>query len=86
MSKTYSQEEKQEYLNKMQTAGRKGLKLQRLTIAFTPEKYEYLRLMSAMTGMTYSEFINEVLEAHKGQHEDAYVEALKLKNKILESR
>ena len=73
-------------MDKMKTAGRKGLKLQRLNIAFAPEKYEYLRLMSAMTGMSYSEFINEVLETHKRQHEATYIEALQLKNKILENR
>lgn len=73
-------------MDKMKTAGRKGLKLQRLTIAFAPEKYAYLKLMSSMTDMTYSEFINDALEAHKRQHEATYVEALQLKNKILENK
>ena len=86
MRKEYNNQESKEYLNARKTAGRKGLKLPRLNLSLTPEKYEYLRLMSSMTGTTYSEFIEEALDAHKRQHEETYIEALQLKNKVLENR
>jgi len=80
--RTYSEQEIQEFSNSLQTAGRKGMKLPRVNLAFAPDIYEYVKIMSKAGGMTYTEFINKILQAHKAEHEDIYQQAIKIRNSL----
>ena len=78
--KTYTAQEAQDFANSLQTKGRKGLKLQRINLALRPELYQYVKAMSKAAGMTYTEFLDTVLQAHKDAHEDAYNQVMQIRN------
>ena len=58
--KTYDAQEAAEYANKLNTSGRKGLKLPRVNLALAPDMYDYVKTMSKISGMTYTEFIDKL--------------------------
>ena len=80
--KTYTAQEAQEFSNSLQTKGRKGVKLPRINLAFTPEIYQYVKAMSKASGLTYTEFIDHILQAHKAEHEEAYQQILKIRESL----
>lgn len=80
--KTYTEQEKQDFSNSLQTAGRKGMKLPRINLAVTPQMYDYIKTMSRAAGLSYTEFINVILQAHKEQHEDTYQQAVEIRNSL----
>ena len=80
--KTYSEQEAAEFMRDMNTAGRKGVHLPRINLAFTPETYDYVKTMSKITGMTYTEFINKILQDHKAAHDDVYKKAIEIRNSL----
>ena len=47
------------------TQGRKGLKLPRINMGFSPENHDWLRLRSRQRGMTITEFVNEILDRER---------------------
>lgn len=80
--RTYDKQEAADFMSDLKTAGRKGLHLPRVNLAFTPEMYDYVRTMSKISGQTYTEFINKILQAHKAEHEAIYKQALKIRDSI----
>lgn len=80
--KTYSAQEAAEFSNSLRTAGRKGVKLPRINLAFTPEIYDYVKTMSKAAGMTYTEFIDTILQDHKKKHAKTYQQAIDIRNSI----
>ena len=80
--KTYTAQEKQEFMQEMKTAGRKGLKLPRINVAFSPQVYDYVRTMARAAGLSYTQFINVVLQEHKAEHEKLYQQAVKIRNSL----
>lgn len=80
--KTYTAQEAAEFLESMNTAGRKGVRLPRINLAFTPETYDYVKTMSKITGMTYTQFINKILQDHKESHGDIYKKAVEIRNSL----
>ena len=66
----------------MKTTGRKGVKLPRINLAFSPDVYDYVRTMSKASGLTYTEFINRILQDHMESHADTYKQAIKFRNSI----
>lgn len=80
--KTYNEQEAQEFLQSMNTAGRKGLKLPRINIAFSPDIYEYCRTMARAAGMTYTDFVNHVLRQHMEQHAEQYKKAIEFREDL----
>lgn len=80
--KTYTDQEAAEFSNSLQTTGRKGVKLPRINLAFTPEIYDYVRTMSKAAGMTYTEFIDHILQAHKAEHADIYQQAINFRKSL----
>lgn len=80
--KTYTAQEAAEFSNSLKTAGRKGVKLPRVNLAFTPEIYDYVKTMSKASGMTYTEFINKILQNHKEQHSETYQKAVDIRNSL----
>ena len=80
--KTYTAQEAAELKGDLKTTGRKGVKLPRVNLAFTPEIYDYVRTMSKASGLTYTEFIHRILSDHKAAHEDMYKQAVKFRNSL----
>lgn len=80
--KTYDDKEAAELMQSLHTTGRKGVKLPRLNLALAPDMYDYVKTMSKITGMTYTEFLDKVLRAHKEAHGEAYAAAVKIRESI----
>lgn len=49
------------FLDEQRTQGRKGMKMPRINMAFTPANIDYIRIMSALKGMTMTEYVNAVI-------------------------
>ncbi len=66
----------------VQTQGRKGAKLPRINMAFTPQNLEYLRIMAGIRGQSVTRYVNALIEQDMFQNKDAYVAARKLAGDI----
>lgn len=62
IEKTYSEEEIREAKENFKTRGKKGMKLPRINLAFTPSNYDYVNAMAAMYGISKTEFINDLIK------------------------
>lgn len=80
--RTYSEQETQEALYSRQTSGKKGVKLPRINLAFTPDVYEYIQIMSRVRGESMTDFINLALRQHREQHADIYEKAIEFRNSL----
>lgn len=80
--KTYTEQEAAEIMQTMNTAGRKGVKLPRINLAFAPDVYEYVKTMSMAAGMNYTTFVNMVLRQHMEEHADKYQQAIDFRNSL----
>lgn len=57
------------------TQGREGMKMMRLSVAFTPSNEDYIRVMSRIEGMSMIKFVNKVIERDRLEHGDTYEKA-----------
>lgn len=80
--KTYTEQEKAEFLRTLNTAGKKGVKLPRINLAFSPEVYEFIKTMSRVRGENLTEFVNMVLQEYMEEHRDIYEKAVEFKNSL----
>ncbi len=64
------------------TQGRKGQKQQRINMAFTPENLDYLRVMSGLRGVSITKFVNELIAQDREKNQEAYGEAINLKDRL----
>ncbi len=80
--KTYTEEERQAFMASLRTGGRKGCKLPRINMAFTPELYEYVRTMSKVSGLTLTVFLNTVLKQYMDEHREQYEKAIEFRNSL----
>lgn len=80
--KTYEEYEAAEYIAAGKTSGRKGLKLPRINMAFSQTNYEYIQTMARVSGMTLTDFVNNIIYSHLQEHEDVYKKAIEFKNSI----
>lgn len=80
--KTYTAEETLEALENMRTSGRKGVKLPRINLAFTPANYEFIKTMAQVRGQSLTEFVNDMLEEIRVEHADIYKKAMEFRNSI----
>ena len=78
--KTYTDEEAQKYLEAGSTQGRKGLKANRINMAFSPSVHEYIRVMARVRGETISEFTEHVFRQHMAENAALYEQAKQFKN------
>lgn len=65
-----SPEEAAKRASELKTQGRKGCKAVRINMAFTPENYEFVRLIARAKGQTMTAFTNEILEQYRLEHSD----------------
>lgn len=80
--KTYTAEETLAALENMRTSGRKGVKLPRINLAFTPANYEFIKTMAQVRGQSLTEFVNDMLEEIRIEHADIYEKAMEFRNSI----
>lgn len=76
--RTYSDAEKKDAMDALNTQGRKGLKAMRINMAFSPELHDYIRIMAGVRGQTITEFVNEILAQSLEQNRDTYERAKEL--------
>lgn len=80
--KTYTEEQKREFLNNMETTGHKDVKLPRYNMAFNPDIYDYITTMSRVSGMNRTQFVNDVLRQHLESHKDIYKKAQEFRKSL----
>ena len=64
------------------TQGKKGKKLDRMNMGFSPENYEYLRIMAGIHKMTITAYVNYIIEQDRKNNTDLYIKARDLMNSI----
>ena len=62
----------------VQTQGRKGAKLPRINMAFTPQNLEYLRIMAGLRGQSVTRYVNALVEQDMELNRGAYDAAKQL--------
>lgn len=62
----------------VQTQGRKGAKLPRINMAFTPQNLEYLRVMAGLRGQSVTRYVNALVEQDMDLNREAYNAAKRL--------
>lgn len=80
--RTYTEAEAQEALESLQTSGKKGVKLPRINLAFTPANYEFIKIMAQVRGQNLTEFVNDVLREARENHADIYEQAIAFRNSL----
>lgn len=65
-----------QYLDNLETAGRKGLKLSRINMAFSPDNYQYIQVMSKACGESLTQFVNRIIKLSRENNAEAYQQAL----------
>lgn len=80
--RTYTAQEAAEIIESGRTSGRKGLKLPRINLAFTPDNYEYVSIMARVRGESLTDFVNAVLRKHREDHGDTYERAIEFRNSL----
>lgn len=78
----YTAAERQEFIKAMKTAGRKGVKLPRINLAFSPDIYDYVQTMARVRGETLTEFVNLALRQYMADHMDVYEKAIEFRNSL----
>lgn len=60
------------------TQGRKGLKMPKMNMSFTPSNMDYLKVMAGLNGMTVTRFVNYIIEQHAAANAERYQKAREL--------
>ena len=66
----------------MKTSGHKGVKLPRINLAFAPDVYEYIQIMSRVRGDNLTAFVNLALRQHMKEHGDLYEKAKEFRDAL----
>jgi hypothetical protein len=77
-----SAEEKSARASALRTQGRKGCKAVRINMAFSPENYEFIRIMARVTGKTMTEFANLTIAKYREEHPELYEKAQDIINSL----
>lgn len=77
-----TEEEALQAMNALQTTGRKGVKLPRINLAFTPEVYEYIKIMAQVRGENLTQFVNHVLKKSIEDNREIYDKAIEFRNSL----
>ena len=60
------------------TQGRKGEKLPRINMAFSPENLEFLRIMAGISGQSMTRYLNTLIDRERSQNALAFEAARKI--------
>ncbi len=77
-----TQEEIQQRQSSGRTQGRKGCGQHRINLAFTPENYDFIQIVSVVSGQTMTEFINHIIDKYREERSDIYEHAKELRNML----
>lgn len=64
------------------TKGRKGVKMVRVNMAFTPTIHDYIRIMASVRGESITEFTNKVFEKSMQENAEIYKRAQEFRNSL----
>lgn len=81
--KTYTEQDAQQYLDAQDTSGRKGLKLPRINMAFSPQNYDYIQTMARVRGETLTTFVNRILDESREKNNELYQSAIEFRARFL---
>ena len=73
--KEYTEQEAAEIAETMHTTGKKGIKLPRINLAFSPSNYRYIEYMSRVRGENLTQCVSKIIAEHREQHMDVYEKA-----------
>lgn len=80
--RTYTEAEMAEALENLQTSGKKGVKLPRINLAFSPANYEFCKIMARVRGQNLTEFVNDIIREARENHAELYEQAIKFRNSL----
>lgn len=80
--KTYTPEETAAFIQNGQTVGRKGVKLPRINMAFSPDNYEFIQTMARVRGQSLTEFVNHIIRLSMDQNQEIYKRAIEFRNSL----
>ena len=75
----YTAQEIRAFQEAGKTRGRKGVKMVRVNMAFTPTIHDYIRTMANVRGESITEFTNKVFERHMQENAELYKRAQEFK-------
>ncbi len=78
----WTPEEAREAQEQLQTVGKKGAKLPRINMAFTPSNHEYIRTLAQVKGTTMTEVINEIVTADRIKNAELYEQIKKIRESL----
>lgn len=78
----WTEEDGAEYKEELKTSGRKGLKLDRINMAFTPSNHEYITTMARVRGQTLTQFVNDIIAKSKEDNAELYKQALAFRDRF----
>ena len=79
--KRYTAEEAREILESGRNAqGLGGVKMSRINMAFSPANYEFVKTLARARGETYTQFVNQIIDAYRKEHQEQYEMVLKLRD------
>ncbi len=70
-----SPQEAKQRAQELRTQGRKGCKAVRINMAFSPDNYDFVKIMAKASGRTMTEFTNLVLSAYRREHPEIMAQA-----------
>lgn len=62
----------------LNTQGVKGAKLPRINMAFSEANYEYISVISKLSGLTMTQFVNRILDADRQENAETLKQAKEL--------
>ena len=71
----YTAQEIRAFQEAGKTKGRKGVKMVRVNMAFTPTVHDYIRIMASVRGETITEFTNQVFLKSMAENAELYKQA-----------
>lgn len=75
-------EEKAKRESTLKTQGRKGAKLPRINLAFSPQNFDFVRVVARASGKSMTEFINLIIAQYRTEHPDLYDKAKALAEEL----
>lgn len=64
------------------TQGRKGCKMHRFNMAFSPKAYDFITCMARVRGQTITSFVNELIEKTVDDNAEVYQKALEFRDSL----
>jgi ribosomal protein L20 len=66
----------------LRTQGRRGVKAQRINMAFTPSNLDYMRVMAGLKGISMTQLVNDIIAREREQNKEAYETAKRLSESL----